>query len=232
MFAFCAQMGMIVDIAGEKVEARPAGTLHWPAAALLAVADLHLGKAGRLARAGAGLLPPYETADTLARLAAEVAATRPRTVICLGDSFDDLAAAEEVAEAVVGPLAAMAAGRRWIWIAGNHDPGPVGMPGTHRAEHREGPLVFRHIAAENPGEGEISGHYHPKARLMARGRAVTRRCFLADAWRVILPAFGTYTGGLDIGAAVFDRLLGPEARVLMLGDAVHAIPRARMLAES
>lgn len=218
-----------LDIAGARLEPRPAGTLWWPEQRLLAVADLHLGKAERMARRGGGLMPPYETRDTLDRLAAEIAALNPREVVCVGDSFDDLAAAEAVAEEVTGRLALMAAGRRWVWIAGNHDPGPVDLPGSHRAEYRLGPLAFRHIAAAEPGGGgEVSGHFHPKARLVAAGRAVSRRCFLADARRVILPAFGTYTGGLDSAAPVFDRLMGPEAQVLMLGASVHALPRQRL----
>jgi DNA ligase-associated metallophosphoesterase len=208
--------------------ARPSGALWLPAAGLLVVSDLHLGKAERLARRGGALLPPYETAETLARLAAEVDALGPATVLCLGDSFDDLRAAEALDEAARETLARLAAGRRWVWAAGNHDPAPLDLPGAHAAEWREGPFTFRHIAAEGAAPGEVSGHYHPKAVLAARGRRVRRRCFLADSRRIILPAFGAYTGGLDATDAAFDALLGPEARALLLGRKVIAAPRSAL----
>ena len=132
------------------------------------VSDLHFGKAGRLARLGAGLLPPYEAMETLSRLAAEIDALDPAGVICLGDSFDDMAAARESAGEIGPEIARLAAGRRWIWIAGNHDPAPLGLPGSHLAEARIQGLTFRHIARREAEPGEISGHYHPKARIAAR----------------------------------------------------------------
>ena len=203
--------------------------LYWPAEALLCVGDLHLGRAERLARKGASLLPPYETLDTLDRLAAEVAALRPRTVVCLGDSFDDLAVGRDLAKAAVARIERMAAGRRWIWVAGNHDPGPLDLPGSHRGEVSLCPLVFRHVAGDGPpAGGEVSAHFHPRARLASRGVVVARRCFLADPSRVILPAFGTYTGGLDARDAVFDRILARDARAFLVGGRVTAVPRARL----
>lgn len=225
----------VIGLVGARLSLLPSGVLWWPAAGLMAAGDLHLGKAGRTARLGASLLPPYETAETLERLEAEVARLAPRTVLLLGDSFDDTAAADRLADEVVGRLMRLAAGRRWIWIAGNHDPGPLALPGSHRAEWREGPLVFRHIAesgaeagaeAGAPGfPGEVSAHYHPKARLCLRGQPIARACFLADSARLILPAFGTYTGGLDIRDPAFDALLGREATAFLTGRRITAIPR-------
>lgn len=195
---------------------------------MLVVADLHLGKAERLARRGGALLPPYETAETLARLTAEVAALDPETVVCLGDSFDDGRAAEALDDESRARIAAMAAGRRWVWVAGNHDPAPLGLPGRHAMAWRAGPLVLRHIAEAGAPPGEASGHFHPKATLATRGRRVRRRCFLIDAGRAILPAFGAYTGGLDATDAAFDPLLGPRARALLLGPKVIAVPRGAL----
>lgn len=224
-----ALSGAAVTLAGAALLLRPAGSLWWPDEGLLCVGDLHLGRAGRMARRGGGLLPPYETADTLDRLEAEIVAVAPRRVVCLGDSFDDLAAARSLAEAVTARLGRLAAGRQWVWIAGNHDPGPVALPGTHRAGLHVEPLVFRHIAEpEQPAGGEVSAHFHPKARLSRRGVPVVRRCFLSDARRLILPAFGTYTGGLDARDPVFDALLGGEARAWLVGREVVGIPRARL----
>jgi DNA ligase-associated metallophosphoesterase len=224
-----------IVLAGARLALLPSGVLWWPATGLLAAADLHLGRAERTARTGAALLPPYETAETLDRLAGEVGRLAPRTVLLLGDSFDDMAAVDGLGEEIVARLLRLAAGRRWIWIAGNHDPGPLALPGSHRAEWREGPLVFRHIAdVADRGAGagfpaEVSAHYHPKARLCLRGQPIARACFLADGGRLILPAFGTYTGGLDIRDAAFDRLVGADATAFLTGAQLTAVPRRRLV---
>jgi len=222
--------GAAVPLAGTQVELRPSGALHWPDRALLCVGDLHLGRSERLAREGGELLPPYESLDTLDRLETEIIALNPRRVICLGDSFDDLAAARGLSDEVLLRIDRLAAGRHWTWIAGNHDPGPVELPGTHLAELRMGILSFRHIALASlaPGSGEVSAHFHPKARLTRKGAQIARRCFLADTQRVILPAFGTYTGGLDATDAAFDPLMGPEACAWLTGERVLPVARARL----
>ena len=219
-----------IAVAGAAVVLRPSGALFWPERALLCIADLHLGRAERLARQGGELLPPYETADTLDRLEAEVAALTPHHVVCLGDSFDDLAAARNLTGDVLARIARMAAGRRWTWIAGNHDPGPIELPGSHLAELRLGLLSFRHQALRRiaPGSGEVSAHYHPKALLTRRGVRVSRPCFLADAGRIVLPAFGTFTGGLSARDPAFDALLGVGARAYLTGDRVTAVSRDRL----
>jgi uncharacterized protein len=210
-------------LAGAVLTPLPSGALWWEAAGLLCVSDLHLGRSLRAARVGGALLPPYETMDTLGRLDADLALTRPRTVVCLGDSFDDDRAAGEAGEEVALWLARMQAGRRWVWIEGNHDPGGAAPGGTHRAELREGSLVFRHIA-ELGAAGEISGHYHPKAAVTGRAGRVTRACFLHDGNRAILPAYGTYTGGLRWTDPAFRALLGPGARAILTGPVPLEMP--------
>ena len=210
-----------LTVAGEMLVALPCGALWWPGESLLVVADLHLGRAERTARTGGGLIPPYGDAETLARLGDAVAAVAPARVICLGDSFDDMAAAR--ASSLRDALAPLARGRDWLWIAGNHDPVATGLPGDWAGEAQIGPLAFRHAAA---GGAEVSGHYHPKARLALRGRRVSRRCFAGDRARLILPAFGAYTGGLDVADPVFDTLLGPDAVVALTGRRVIRLPRA------
>lgn len=211
-------------LAGERLAALPSGAIWWPARSLLVVGDLHLGRAERTARTGGGLIPPYGDAETLARLADALAATGPRRVICLGDSFDDMAAAEDPAlRAAVAPLAR---GRDWLWVAGNHDPRAPGLPGDWDGEAVIGPLAFRHAAT---GTAEVSAHYHPKARLRLAGRRIARPCFAGDAARLILPAFGAYTGGLDVADPVFDRLLGPEAAIALTGRRVTRLTRAALL---
>lgn len=206
---------------GEVLTALPSGALFWAGAGVLVVSDLHLGKSERIARRGGTLLPPYEVTETLSRLDADIATTAPRLVICLGDSFDDLDAADLDDDHALW-LARLMAGRRWIWIAGNHDPGPIALGGEYLTEVTLGPLTFRHVAV--PGSvGEISGHYHPKVRLA--GRAM--RCFLVDAVRAILPAYGTYTGGLLAGDQVLCTLMGADALAILTGRVARPIPMPR-----
>lgn len=214
--------GYQFDLGGALLTARGSGALWWPDRDLLVVSDLHLGKSGRIARLGGAVLPPYETLETLERLEAEIAICRARTVVCLGDSFDDATAATELAEDITDWLLRLQAGRDWIWIEGNHDPGPMSVGGTHLAEMEIGPLVLRHIA-EPGATAEVSGHYHPKARVAS----VSRRCFLLDENRVILPSYGTYTGGLRSGDPAFAGLLGPSALAILTGPVALAVPMPR-----
>ncbi len=178
---------------GLVLEARCSGAMWWPEGRWLIVADLHLGKSERMARRGGALLPPYEGRETLRRLAEEVAALDPACVISLGDGFDDDAAAEGLEPEVMAGIAALAAGRDWLWIAGNHDPRPAAgrLPGRCAPEAVLGGAVLRH---QPEGEGpDIAGHFHPVLRLAG----ARRRALLVGADHMILPAFGAYTGGLD-----------------------------------
>lgn len=206
-------------LSGETLHALPSGALYWPAQRLLCVSDLHLGKSERLARRGGALLPPYETRETLDRLESEIDRTAPATVICLGDSFDDLAAVQGLEEEARLRLARLMAGRNWTWIEGNHDAGPVEIGGTHRAQMTLGPLTFRHIA--DPAEkAEVSGHYHPKARI----RGIARPCFLLDAARLVLPAYGTYTGGLPTHDRALRGLMQQGAIAILTGSRAMPMP--------
>ena len=214
------------SFAGAELAALGSGALWWPAQGLLCVSDLHLGKSERVARRSGLALPPYDTRDTLSRLAGDLALTQARTVICLGDSFDDLGAAQSLAEDERLWIAGLQAGRRWIWIEGNHDPGPVDMGGTHLAELTEAPLVFRHIA-QTGARAEVSGHYHPKVTVRLRGRAISRPAFLFDDTRLILPAYGTYTGGLRSTTPDLSHLMRDNARAILTGPVPHIVPMPR-----
>lgn len=214
------------EFAGLTLHALSSGALFWPDAALLCVSDLHLGKSERMLRRGGAALPPYETRDTLTRLESDLAATGARTLVCLGDSFDDSAVAMALPEDERLWITRLQAGRRWVWIEGNHDPGPIDLGGAHMAELRTGPLVFRHIAA--PDEtGEISGHYHPKATVPTRARTISRPAFLIDAVRVIMPAYGTYTGGLRCDDGVLAGLMRSDATVILTGPRPTRLPMPR-----
>ncbi len=213
-------------LAGAELRALGSGALWWPDQQLLCVSDLHLGKSERVARRGGGALPPYDTRDTLNRLAADLARCNARTVVCLGDSFDDAEAASALHEEEKLWIAKLQAGRRWVWIEGNHDPGPVDLGGAHLAELPLSPLTFRHIA--NPGaSGEVSGHYHPKAEVRTRARTISRPAFLADSDRVILPSYGTYTGGLRSSDPALAALMRKEANAILTGRSVYAVPMPR-----
>jgi len=209
---------------GAVLTARPSGVLWWEAARILCVSDLHLGKAERLARRGGALLPPYDTRETLAHLAAEIAVLDPRTVICLGDSFDDAEAARRLDDSDRYEVNRLMAGRRWIWIAGNHDPDLPEIGGSHMAEAARGPLTFRHIALPRAEPGEVSGHYHPKAQVPTRAGMVSRPCFIHDGTRLILPAFGAYTGGLPSESPSLQGLFGDAAVCILIGDKTTTLP--------
>ena len=218
--------GFPFTLSGAALLALPSGALWWPEHELLCVSDLHLGKAERISRKGGANLPPYEIQDTLSRLERDLEQTSARTVICLGDSFDDLSAERAFPEDAQLWIARLQAGRRWIWIEGNHDPGPIHLGGQHMAEFACAPLLFRHIA--NPASsGEVSGHYHPKAQVSLRGRARSFACFLLDQTRLILPAYGTYTGGLRCDHPTLDRLINKPGLAILTGKSAQPIPMPR-----
>lgn len=202
--------GYAFRFAGLDLVARGSGALFAPEPRALLVADLHLGKSERMARRGGALLPPFETEETLRRLAAEIAALDPARVILLGDSFDDDAAADALAPAHRDALARLAQDRDWLWLGGNHD------AAQGAAQARLGPVALRHIAGEGP---DISGHYHPKARLAGQSRP----CFLLGADHLILPAFGAYTGGLSLAAPAL-RALAPSGLAILTGPRPLPVP--------
>jgi uncharacterized protein len=201
--------------------ALPSGALHWPERQLLVVSDLHLGKSERLARRGGTLLPPYETRETLTRLCDDLDRTGAKSVISLGDSFDDLTAAKTLDDADHMTLTRLMAGRNWTWVEGNHDAGTFALGGTHRSDVTLGRISLRHAATlQTP---EISGHFHPKARV---GHTV-RRCFLIDAHRIIMPAYGAYTGGLYCDDPVLTVLMTDTTIAVLTGKTAIPCPMPR-----
>ena len=218
---------------GTALVPEPCGALWWPARETLVVADLHLEKGSAYAARGQ-LLPPYDTAATLERLAAAVERRRPRRLVCLGDSFHDRAAAARLAPEARAAIRRLAAGLEWVWIAGNHDPEPPGdLGGRVVPELAEDGLVLRHEAASaaaRASSGEISGHFHPKARVDLKARAVSARCFVGDGRRLVLPAFGSFAGGLDVLSPAIRALFPDGFEVALLGRrAVYRFPQARLV---
>lgn len=212
--------GHPLRLGGADLRLMPSGALWWPDRRLYAAGDLHLGRSLRLARRGGALLPPYETEETLARLDADIAALAPARVLCLGDSFDDDAAAGEIDERHALWLLRLMAGRDWVWIAGNHDPAPAGVGGRHLAVWREDGVAFRHAADRAETGAEVSGHVHPAVRLAGRSRPA----FATDGRRLILPAFGAYTGGMAADHPDVLALLGDGARAITAGPRAMAVP--------
>ncbi len=201
-----------------RCQALPSGALYLPDHDTLCVSDLHLGKSDRIARRNGTMLPPYEVQATLEKLESDISATKPATLICLGDSFDDLTAAMNLSDDMQIWLRRLQAGRQWIWIEGNHDPGPVDLGGTHLAAIRVGTLTFRHIATSE--KAEVSGHYHPKHQLAGRSRPA----FIYDRHRLILPAYGTYTGGLQSNTPDLRRFFEAKAIAVLTGTKAIPVP--------
>jgi DNA ligase-associated metallophosphoesterase len=222
----------MVRVCGVALHADCLGALYWPEEGLLLVADLHLEKGSSFARRGQ-MLPPYDTPETLARLARLIAHYAPRIVIALGDNFHDGGGPARLSAADRATLIALQRGRDWVWIAGNHDPDPAGgIGGTFAATISIGALTFRHEPSRAAPDGEIAGHLHPVARVAQRGRAVSRRCFATDGKALVMPAFGAYTGGLNIRDRAFAAVFGARKFTAhMLGDnRLYAFAASRCLA--
>lgn len=210
---------------GEQALADPAGVLVLPAHGTLIVSDLHFEKGSSYAARGQ-MLPPYDTRETLLRLSEAIERHAPSRVIALGDSFHDMLADRRMDEGDAALLQDMVAAREeWVWIEGNHDPAPPPQFGGVVTDVlRLGDLVLRHEPRPGAVIGEIAGHLHPCAKVQARGRAVRRRCFATDGRRLVMPAFGAFTGGLNIRDEAFALCFGGTPDALVMGrDRVHAV---------
>jgi uncharacterized protein len=206
-----------IHIAGERLMLDPMGALFWPAARLLAVSDLHLEKGSSFARRGM-LLPPWDTHATLDRMTLLLRRWSPAMVVALGDSFHDAHGSARLPATELHRLNAMTEAHHFVWVQGNHDPTPpAGVGGAWVESYATGPMMFRHRAVALAEPGEIVGHHHPKAQIQARTGTVSRPCFVADARRLMMPAFGAYTGGLDVRDPAITRLFPRGGRVFLLG---------------
>lgn len=203
-----------INLCGRDLVPDSSGALYWPEAESLLVADLHLEKGAAFARKGR-MLPPYDTRTTLRRLAAVIGAYRPRRIIALGDSFHDCEGAAAMPGAEAEMLASLQRGREWCWITGNHDPElPKALGGTIAAELTLDGLTLRHEPTAQ--RGEIAGHLHPVACISRRGEAIRRKCFATDGEKLVLPAFGAYTGGLNVLGEAFAHLFDRERLAVWL----------------
>lgn len=225
---------MQFDVAGASLAADPSGALWWADERLLAVADLHFEKGSAFAVRSGQMLPPYDTHATLARFAEAVERLQPKTIVCLGDNFHDGGGPARLDATAKRAIAALMRKRRFVWIEGNHDHGSaLALGGECTPELDVKPLVFRHEPRRGrAAAGELCGHLHPVARVATRARRLKRRCFVADGTRCVLPAFGAYTGGLDVFDNAFAGLFPGGFRAFLLGrDRVYPFAHSRLAAE-
>jgi len=203
------------SFAGETFGATADGALYWPSRQTLFVADLHLEKASWFARLGQ-FLPPYDSHATLTALAAEVERTGAARLYCLGDSFHDQFGCDRLDGQARELLSALTSMLDWTWIVGNHDPRFADHCGGSIVDEVEiGGIILRHEAVRGETRPEISGHFHPKLKVHLRGRRISRRCFVTSATKIIMPAFGSLTGGLDAHHPEILGSVGSEASALV-----------------
>jgi DNA ligase-associated metallophosphoesterase len=209
--------GVAVRIGDAQALLRATGALWLAAARALVVADLHFEKGSAYAARGQ-MLPPYDTAETLRRLAAEVEALSPSVIVFLGDSFHDGDGEARMAGVYVEAVMALARGRSLVWVVGNHDAdGPKSLPGEVAPTVRLEGLTLRHEPISGPQANEAAGHLHPCARVTGPGRSVRRPCFVTDGERIVLPAFGAYAGGLNVRDRAFASLFAVPPLAVTLG---------------
>jgi uncharacterized protein len=210
---------MRILVAGTDAVIDPAGALWLPESRTLIVSDLHLEKGSSFARRGM-FLPPYDTGATLLALAAVVLHRNPRCIVSLGDSFHDSGGYGRLMNADRARLQSLQRGREWIFVSGNHDPElPADIGGEIVAEYRVDGLTFRHEPKSDEGHGEIAGHLHPAAKVRGRGGSVRRRAFATDGTRMIMPAFGVLSGGLNVLDRAFQGLFAAGMlRAFVIGD--------------
>ncbi len=229
--ALRAITGAEFEFCGETLIVDPRGCLIWPKERLLVVSDLHLEKGSSFAARRNVFLPPYDTQATLEMLALCIADWDPKVVISLGDSFHDEDASRRLPQSCRLGLRQLMQGREWIWVCGNHDPSPPeGLGGTFCSEIQLGGLHFLHEPKVDFRSGEIAGHLHPSAKVRQRGKSIRKRCVVSDGKRIIMPAFGAFTGGLNVKDEAYEGLFDlTSLNAWLLGqDAIYKIPGSRL----
>ncbi|MFF8798981.1 MULTISPECIES: ligase-associated DNA damage response endonuclease PdeM [unclassified Methylobacterium] len=222
--------GTDLALAGEALSLDRSGALWLPEHHTLVVSDLHLEKGSSFAARSGQFLPPYDTRETLSLLHEVIQRLDPACVVALGDSFHDTRGPERMEPGDRAMIAALQEGRDWVWIAGNHDAAvSEGVGGRYSETVCVGGLTLRHEPLAGADAGEIAGHLHPCGKVSMRGRSVRRRCFVSDGRRLVMPAFGAYTGGLNVRDAAFEPLFPKGFTAYLLGDGrVFAIGRTML----
>lgn len=218
------------SFAGQELRLGKASALYWAEQQALLVADLHLEKASFFARFGQ-MLPPYDSRETLGRVASVIRMTGARRVFCLGDNFHDADGPARLEPHAAGMLDALTRATDWVWITGNHDEKGGSAPGTYLPELEVSGLLLRHEARPGESRPELSGHFHPKLRITARGRRIARPCAVMSERKLILPAFGALTGGLDATDPAILAVMQPARNVDALVAAGERLARFPLLRE-
>jgi DNA ligase-associated metallophosphoesterase len=204
------ELPSVILLAHHALKPLAAGAIYWEAERTLIVADLHLEKGAAYAARGR-MLPPYDSRTTLRGLAALIMSLAPARVVALGDSFHTSEVATHLGRAEREEIALLQQGREWYWITGNHDPElPSSIGGIVCAALTIAGVTLRHEPSPDTATPEIAGHLHPAARIARRGEVVRRKCFATDGRRIVMPAFGAYTGGLNVLDDAFAGLLARE----------------------
>ena len=225
--------GAELEFRGELFVIDPRGCLYWPSERMLIVSDLHLEKGSSFASMHRVFLPPYDTDATISLLGQCIADWEPKRVLSLGDAFHDEDANSRMSQTACQGISALMSGREWIWLSGNHDPKPPeNLGGSTCTSMHIGCINFIHEPIADFALGEISGHLHPNAKIRQRGKSVRRRCLVGDHRRLIMPAFGAFTGGLNLCHEAFDGLFDqPSLRAWLLGNkVVYEIEGHRLVA--
>ena len=205
------------------------GALFWPEKQTVIFSDLHLEKGSWFAKQNV-LLPPYDTLDTLNRVEKVINYFKPSRVISLGDSFHDDTWMERISKAQIAKILNLTNNYEWFWIQGNHDPSGVpSLGGINLNDYLDPPLTFRHEAKRETRDGEVSGHFHPKAKIKLNRKSFSDRCFISDEKRVILPAFGSFTGGLNVMDKAISSFFRDDFKVFLLGSKVRQFPKTALI---
>ncbi len=220
-----------LTLCSHTLVADTSGALYLPDHKALIVSDLHFEKGSAFAARGIHL-PPYDTRSTLYQIDQLMHRYAPQTVVALGDSFHDSGAADRIAADDAAAIRRLTGLTRWVWITGNHDPEPPDDLGGEVADEIDlEPFILRHIPSHSPATGEISGHLHPVATLLTRGRRLRRRCFATDGVRLVMPAFGAFTGGLNVRTPAFAKVFdGKKFTAWMIGrDRIYPVSAKRLV---
>ena len=205
------------------------GALFWPEKQTVIFSDLHLEKGSWFAKQNV-LLPPYDTLDTLNRVEKVVNYFKPSRVISLGDSFHDDTWMERISKEQIAKILNLTNNYEWFWIQGNHDPSGVpSLGGINLNDYLDPPLTFRHEAKRETTDGEVSGHFHPKAKIKLNRKSFSYPCFISDETRVILPAFGSFTGGLNVMDKAISSFFRDDFKVFLLGSKVRQFPKTALI---
>jgi DNA ligase-associated metallophosphoesterase len=221
---------VLLHFTGHTFEPMPSGALYWRARSTLLVADLHFEKFSSYAKSGS-MLPPYDTGLTLRRLERDIAATGAERVVALGDSFHRDEGTTTLLDADRLSLLALLGRTHWTWVAGNHDPAPHALGGLCVPVLELSGLTLTHEPRRGT-PGLVAGHLHPAAAIHVNGRSVRRPCFVHDRKLLLLPAYGSGTGSMNILGHAFAGLFDwSDLEVAMLGRAkVYPVSTRRLVA--